>query len=760
MRRALITCLIVTVAAVSAAQDEWPKEIEFTEGSLTVYQPQAETYEGDLLEGRSAVSWTEAAGGPPIFGAVWLSMRVDVDRDARMVYVRELDVPQVRFPDASEDDQARLAAYLERELPKWDLPLSMDRLIADLGLLSEASTEGLKNDPPRILYEQEPAVLVRYDGEPKLEAFDGPGGKQLERVINTPFLVVRDGSTCWLSGGGELWYSASAPMGPWAPASRVPSEISQLVDPDEETDNAIDTEGPPPKIVTVTESAELIVSDGPPAWSPVEGTDDLLYMNNSDSSVFLDINTQRYYTVLSGRWFSGTYVDGEWQVAYVPNDELPEAFSDIPEDAPTGDVLAHVAGTQQAREAVLDNAIPQTAEVTRDDISYSVSYDGSPDFETVRGARDNLEYAVNTATPVFKLYSTYYSCDQGVWYESSSPTGPWRVCTKVPDAIYSIPPSHPHYPVTYVTVYDVTPQTVVVGYTPGYTGSYYSHGCVVYGTGWYYNPWYGPYYYPRSWTWGMRVHYNPWYGWSFGLSFSNGPFRFTFGWGGGYGGWYRPPYHGGWWGMGGYRPYPRPYPHGGYTKVNIDNSINVNINNPTMNVGNRVNVGNQITAGNNIYTRPANADRVASTRDRARPAATPAPGRPNDVVADRAGNVYKREPNGGWQTRDQGQWRPAEGLDRPTTPTTRPVTPTAPSTRPAAPSTRPSARPATPSIPSTRPATPSTRPSQPKMGQYPVPSTRPQLEHSYSSRQRGTTRMNSAPRPSGGARPRAGGYRR
>lgn len=762
MRRSVLALLTLSlIPAVVVAQDDWPKEIEFTEGALTVYQPQAESYEGDLLEGRSAVSWAAAEGGPPLFGAVWLSMRVDVDRDERMVYVRELEVPQVRFPDASEEDQTRLAAYLERELPKWDLPLSMDRLIADLGLLSEASTEGLKSDPPKILYEQEPAVLVRYDGEPKLEGFDGPGGTKLERVVNTPFLVVRDGATYWLSGGGELWYSASDPMGTWVPASRVPSEISQLVDPDQATDDAIDTEGPPPKIVTVTVPAELIVSDGPPAWSPVEGTDDLLYMNNSDSSVLLDINTQRYYTVLSGRWYSGTYIDGEWKVEHVPNDELPEAFADIPEEAPTGDVLAHVAGTQQAREAVLDNAIPQTAEVKRDDTSYSVSYDGSPDFETVEGARDDLEYAVNTAKPVFKLYSTYYSCDQGVWYQSASPTGPWRVCAEVPDAIYSIPPSHPHYNVTYVTVYDVTPQTVVVGYTPGYTGSYYSHGCVVYGTGWYYNPWYGPYYYPRSWTWGMRVHYNPWYGWSFGLTFSNGPFRFGFGWGGGYGGYYRPPYYGGWWGMGGYRPYPRPYPHGGYNKINIDNSINVNINNPNINVGNRVNIGNQINAGNNIYKRPANADRVASTRDRARPAATPARDRPNDLVTDRAGNVYKRDPSGGWQSRESGQWKPAEGLDRPTA---RPATPSVPSTRPSTrpstpsvPSTRPSARPSTPSVPSTRPMTPttrpSTRPSQPQMGRPPVQSTRPQLESSYSSRQRGTSRMQSAPRPSGGARP-------
>ena len=46
-----------------------------------------------------------------------------------------------------------------------------------------------------------------------------------------------------------------------------------------------------------------------------------------------------------------------------------------------------------------------------------------------------------------------------------------------------IPPSNPHYNAKYVKVYDSTDDTVTVGYTPGYTGSYVDNGSVVYGTG-------------------------------------------------------------------------------------------------------------------------------------------------------------------------------------------------------------------------------------------------------------------------------------
>ena len=60
-----------------------------------------------------------------------------------------------------------------------------------------------------------------------------------------------------------------------------------------------------------------------------------------------------------------------------------------------------------------------------------------------------------------------------MWFTASSVQGPWVVATSIPAAIYSIPPSSPLYYVTYVKIYDVTPQYVVVGYTPGV----YGHGC-------------------------------------------------------------------------------------------------------------------------------------------------------------------------------------------------------------------------------------------------------------------------------------------
>ncbi len=502
-----------------------------------------------------------------------------------------------------------------------------------------------------------------------------------------------------------------------------------------------------PEIVVSTVPAELIFIDGKASLEPVEGND-ILKVSNTDSDVVFNIGDQSYYVLLSGRWYRSKDLDrGPWQ--WVANDEVPLSFSDIPSDSDVGYLRASVAGTDESKDALLEQSIPQTAGVKRGNAESNVEYDGQPKFESVESTQ--MQYAVNTSSSVILAEGAYYWCEQGIWYVSNTSTGPWAVCDDIPDVIYTIPPSNPLYNVTYVKVYQSTPEVVYVGYTPGYTGSYVSHSCVVYGTGYYYNPWYSPYhYYARPSTWGFHVRWNPWYGWSFGLSYSAGPFHFGVGWGG-YG-----RYGGAWFGPGFYRPYPMPYRGGYRAGYRAGYYHGRHASGRPVHYGG----GNTININNNIYNRPANRDRVATTRDRStgqRPAV--ARDKANNVYTDRQGNVFKRNDNGSWDKRDKGGWTPNGGTpssgDR-TRPTTRPTTP---STRPAQPSTRPSTPSTRPSSPSTRPSTPSTRPSTGSA----KPSTRPSsgsLNRDYSARQRGSTRSSTSRPSSSRSAPRGGGGRR
>src|SRR4029077_9885813 len=103
---------------------------------------------------------------------------------------------------------------------------------------------------------------------------------------------------------------------------------------------------------------------------------------------------------------------------------------------------------------------------------------------------------------------SYYGCENGVWFAASSPTGPWSVAAAVPDVVYTIPPSSRLYGVTFVRVYESTPDAVVAGYTPGYYGSYVApEGVVVYGTGYAYPPWIGDAWIGAPCTYGFGAGY-------------------------------------------------------------------------------------------------------------------------------------------------------------------------------------------------------------------------------------------------------------
>ena len=122
---------------------------------------------------------------------------------------------------------------------------------------------------------------------------------------------------------------------------------------------------------------------------------------------------------------------------------------------------------------------------------------------------------VNTATPIIQVSPTsWYAVQDAVWFTAclgERALGGRDVGAAV---IYTIPPSSPLHYVTYVRIYEATPDTVYVGYTPGYYGTCVSHGTVVYGTGYYYPPYVGTSGTARPLTYGVGVGmtYTPWTG--------------------------------------------------------------------------------------------------------------------------------------------------------------------------------------------------------------------------------------------------------
>ena len=169
----------------------WPREVEAKNAKILMYQPQIETFVGDKLTGRSAVSVTMKDSVNPVFGVVWIDSKVSVDKDTRIVEVLETTVTKVRFPNATEENENKLAVLLEKDIPTWELTMSLDRLLVALELVEKQSNseKDLKNDPPQIIYETTPSLLISIDGEPILQDIENTS---LKSVVNTPFFLLYD----------------------------------------------------------------------------------------------------------------------------------------------------------------------------------------------------------------------------------------------------------------------------------------------------------------------------------------------------------------------------------------------------------------------------------------------------------------------------------------------------------------------------------------------------------------------------------------
>ncbi len=683
MRKILLPAILLIFSGSNTfaqVNPTWPRSIIDNGNVIKIYQPLIEKYNGITFEARSAISILEKGKTDPVFGALWMNAFVQTNRANRTAVIEKVKVNDVKFAgDSNASEVAKLSALLEKEIPTWKQTISLDQLEASIEAgdsTGVTSSENLSTAPPKIIYASKPSTLVLIDGEPKLKENKEMG---VEMVLNTAFTIAKLKDVLYLYGS-DKWYSAKNIDGPWKYTKSIPSGLEKLNKAIKENDKKDMSKAAEdsaalsiPEIIVSKEPAELIQSNGEADFSPVSETS-LLYMTNTNNDVFMNITDQLYYVLLSGRWYTSANLKGPW--TYVASDKLPADFAKIPVGSPKDDVLASVAGTDQAQDAVMDAQIPQTKKVDRKTATATVKYDGDPKFLAIDGT--SLQYAVNTTSTVLLSGNKYYCVENGVWFEATTAKGPWTVSTTRPGDVDKIPATVPVYNVKYVYVYETTPQYVYVGYTPGYVGCYVYGGTIFYGTGYYYNPWYGPYYYPRPVTYGFSMRYNPYYGWSVGFHYSAGWFHYSVYHGGYYGGYwgppmYRPPYyhhpgypphyHPPYYPRPGYRPPPTqlPAPRPGYPNGRPSTM-------PVTRPGNPSGRPSTLPANGNPNGRPSTlpANGNPNGRPSTLPSTGPSTGGPTNrlpstqpgtgVITDRQGNVFQKDGNN-WQQRNGNSWQ-------------------------------------------------------------------------------------------------------
>jgi len=135
-----LTLLGVRSPALNAQDYSWPRQITVTQGTIILYQPQPESLVGNQLTARGAFALKPTGRVDPIFGAMWLTATVDVDRDSGQVWIHDLKVTRARWADATADQLGRFTEIVETDFPDAGFHITLERLTASLAAAGLAAS--------------------------------------------------------------------------------------------------------------------------------------------------------------------------------------------------------------------------------------------------------------------------------------------------------------------------------------------------------------------------------------------------------------------------------------------------------------------------------------------------------------------------------------------------------------------------------------------------------------------------------------------
>jgi hypothetical protein len=497
----------------------YPHVYESAAGRVTIKQPVIFDWAGfETLSGSFPLQ-IETPDGETWNGTAAFEVATQILPEERQVDLDDLQLKSFDF------GRTALPASLQRlareALEAGADAVSLDAVVRALPEDFEIPGAGpdaprLNQSPPRIVTAERPMRLMLIDGQPVLRPIESSG---LEYVINTDWDVfhLKSPERWFILDDGHWLTNTMLASGDWLSTTDLPAEIRNLEFNSywPQVREALPPRPPDAKPLPFTisyEPTELVVIDGPEQLEVIPGTV-LRFVKNTRSDLF--VLAGRYYLLVSGRWFTTKNLKRMWSAV----DPLPAAFAEIPPDHEKSHVRASVPGTQEARIAMIQAAIPRYTMVSLDAGSgIEIQYAGEPVFVPIEGTA--LERAENTPFQVIRHNNFYYLCHEGAWYSSTKPQGPWQVATEIPEAVYTIPPTDPAYNVTFVRLdsFDDSSNRAAFRKTAGYHRIYSNGYSMVHGTGWYYpghvqtNPYGYDYYWRYPYTYGHGAWYNPYFG--------------------------------------------------------------------------------------------------------------------------------------------------------------------------------------------------------------------------------------------------------
>src|ERR1700710_1415321 len=147
---------VMLLAAVGYAQaaippgppaDPWPRPADLSNAAVLLYQPQVQSWNGDIITFRAAVAIKPAGAKDETFGAIFATARAQTDRNMRTVQLSSFAITRHQFPTLPDNGDA-YTAEMQAKFATALKTISLDRLEASLALLRiKPPALVVRNDP-------------------------------------------------------------------------------------------------------------------------------------------------------------------------------------------------------------------------------------------------------------------------------------------------------------------------------------------------------------------------------------------------------------------------------------------------------------------------------------------------------------------------------------------------------------------------------------------------------------------------------------
>jgi len=217
--------IVLLCCTTLLAESKWPLIVNSDGYRVTIYPPQPDQLQDEVLSARSAVAVLPPGETKATIGVMQLEARAVSDPASQQVALKDFHVQEVKFPELPRAQELQYTALIVNTLAGQQLEIPQDALDTMLQLAEQPIPEQSEAPIPHTATIPRGSLQgVTYDGPPRFAPIEQT---RLQYAVNSAYQILRDGNDYFCADRG-IWYIAPAPLGPWETTDRIPAEIQRI----------------------------------------------------------------------------------------------------------------------------------------------------------------------------------------------------------------------------------------------------------------------------------------------------------------------------------------------------------------------------------------------------------------------------------------------------------------------------------------------------------------------------------------------------